>query len=117
LVEGLADYVAYEAYPDTQDAAAAPVLAEVSRHGAPGALPDDASFTPTAAQLDQSYAQAWLACRFAAKTYSAPRLAELYRQADSGSTVAEAMRSAFGVSEEQFTAAWRRYLVTLSGQR
>ncbi|MCW2803782.1 MAG: hypothetical protein JWN06_1999 [Propionibacteriaceae bacterium] len=117
LVEGLADYVAYQAYPDTRDAAAATVLAEVSRHGPPRALPDDAAFTPTAAQLDHSYAQAWLACRFAAETYSAPRLAELYRQANSGSTVAEAIRSAFGVDEEQFTAAWRRYLVTLSGQR
>ncbi len=117
VVEGFADYVAYDTYPATRPTASAALLAEVRRAGAPSALPEDREFAPTAPDLDLSYAQAWLACQFAADTYSEDKLATFYSRVDRGVPVGSAMSSVFGVDEAQFTREWQRYLVALSRDR
>jgi hypothetical protein len=110
LVEGYADYVAYDAYPRTKAAAAAAALADIRRHGPPRALPTDADFTPGSSDLGLSYARAWLACEFVADTFSALRLSAFYSEVDRGTRLGTAMKRSLGVDEREFTRAWRRYL-------
>jgi len=106
LVEGFADYVAYDAYPRTAGRAAAAVLAQVRSHGTPSGLPANAEFSPAAANLDLRYAESWLACRFLATTFSPAALDRFYAAVDSGTTVDDALRSVFGLSERDFTSSW-----------
>ena len=117
LVEGLADFVAYQAHPQTAKAAAAALLQQVSERGGPKALPADADFTPTAIDLSSSYAQSWLACRFLAQTYSPARLDRFYREVSSGTAVEQASRSVFGLSLAELTTRWSRYLESAARQR
>ena len=109
LVEGFADYVAYAAFPATADLAAAPVRAEV-RRGGPAALPSDSAFAPDAGDLERSYAEAWLACRFLAGTSAPERLDRFYLRVDAGEPVDRAMPAVFGLTSAQFLPRWRRYL-------
>lgn len=106
LVEGFADYVAYDAFPGTARLASAALLARITSHGAPSRLPSDADFSPGAADLASSYAQSWLACRYLASRFSAAALGRFYLQVDSGRSVAEALQSVFGINERAFTASW-----------
>jgi len=117
LVEGLADFVAYQAHPRTAGAAAAALLQQVAEGGGPRSLPADADFTPTATDLSTSYAESWLACRFLAETYSAARLDRFYHEVSSGAALEQAARSAFGLSVAELTARWSRYLESVARQR
>ena len=117
LVEGMADFVAYDAHPATAPAAAAALRRQVSAHGAPAALPRDDQFAPTAPDLALRYAEAWLACRFLAERYSADRLDRFYAAVSSGTDVDRALRSEFGSSVADFTRSWRSYLLNVASQR
>jgi hypothetical protein len=117
LVEGLADFVAYRAHPQTAPVAAAGLLQRVSERGGPDALPVDADFTPTATDLSSSYAESWLACRFLAETYTPTRLDRFYRQVSSGVAPEQASRSVFGLNLAELTAQWSRYLESAARQR
>lgn len=110
LVEGLADYVAYASYPQTAPTAESALLQRVRARKGPTAVPDDAQFSPTAASLSLSYAEAWTLCRFLAETYSPTRLERFYRAVSSGTSTERALRSEFGLSSAQLTARWRAYL-------
>jgi hypothetical protein len=110
LVEGLADYVAYDAYPTTATAAAAALLRQVKDRGAPTSLPADDQFSPSAPDLALAYAQAWLACRLLAEEQSPARLMRFYLATSDGTDVAVALRQETGLSAAQLTARWRRYL-------
>ena len=57
LIEGFADYVAYAAYPATESAALTPLRTRVRGGWLPGALPSEADFRASAAELDLAYAQ------------------------------------------------------------
>ena len=115
LVEGFADYVAYTAYPATADLAAAPVLAEVRRTTGPVRLPADEAFAPGARDLERTYAEAWLACRFLAQAATPELLDRFYLQVDGGVPVARAMPAVLGLTETQFATRWQRYLRSLAG--
>lgn len=117
LVEGFADYLAYQAYPRTAERAAAALLGQVSADGPPRRLPTDASFSPGATGLENAYAQSWLACRYLARTYSPTSLARFYRAVDSGDTVDAALESEFGLTERTFTARWAASLESAARQR
>ena len=110
LVEGFADYVAYDAYPTTATTAAAALLRQVKDRGAPASLPGDDQFAPSAPDLPLAYAQAWLACRLLAEEQSAARLMRFYLVASSGADVAVALQRETGLSTARLTAQWRRYL-------
>jgi hypothetical protein len=109
VVEGLADQVAYTAYPDARRAAA-PLVAQVRAGPVPRALPEDDRFHTSEAGVDLAYTEAWLACRYVAEKYSPRQLDQLYRQLDRGSTFDRAARSVLNVSADKFVADWRRYL-------
>jgi hypothetical protein len=112
LLEGFADYVAYDAYPDTATVAAAGYLARVRQQGAPQQLPRNDRFSPAAPGLNLTYAESWLACRFLADRFSAARLNHFYRAVDGGATVNGALKSEFGLSNREFLIQWGRYLRT-----
>ena len=113
-VEGLADQVAYSAYPDARPAAAAPLVAQVRAGRVPRDLPEDDRFRPSEDGVGLAYTEAWLACRYVTERYSPRQLDQLYRQLDRGSALDQAARSVLNVSAEKFVADWRRYLSSLS---
>jgi hypothetical protein len=115
LLEGFADFVAYDSYPRTAPAAAAPLLAEVRRSGAPTALPTDAQFAPGAAALPLRYAESWQFCRFLAGRYSAVALTRFYLAVDRGDSVEHALGAEFGASPAQLVALWAGTLRAAAG--
>ena len=112
-IEGLADHVAYTAYPDARQAASAPLEAQVRTGRVPRALPEDERFRASQKHIDLAYAEAWLACDYVAEKYSSRQLNQLYRQLDRGRTLDQAVRSVLNVSTEEFVEGWRRYLSSL----
>jgi hypothetical protein len=115
LVEGLADYVALRAHPGAASSAADALLHQVRTRGAPRRLPADDRFRAGATDLAVSYAEAWLACRYVAETYSPAALQRLYTALDSGVGLDQAVEDELGISTGALTAGWRRYLVRLAG--
>jgi hypothetical protein len=114
-VEGLADYVALQAHPRAGATAAEALLQRVRTRGAPLRLPADERFRAGAGDLAVGYAEAWLACRYVAETYSAAALQRLYTALDSGVGLDQAVEDELGVSTGTLTTGWRRYLVRLAG--
>lgn len=62
IEEGIADAIAFDAYPMSAEAELSRLVTGLD--GRSPRLPADADFTPRAADLDQTYALAWTACRF-----------------------------------------------------
>lgn len=116
-VEGLADWVALQAYPEAGPAVAGPLLSEVAGHGPPAALPPDAEFEVGSGRLGLAYAEAWFACRYVATSTSPDRLGRLYRELDRGRTLDQAADTALGRSAADLTAGWRGYLRAEARQR
>lgn len=114
LVEGFADYVAYDAHPLTSATAAAALLADVRAHGAPTALPADSAFSASAPGLALDYARSWLACRYLAEAYGTARLGRFYVAVDGGASVDRASESVFGLTQGQLATRWGHYLMTLA---
>jgi hypothetical protein len=116
-VEGFADYVAYQAYPQAQQPALRPLLTDVRRSGPPEKLPTDAEFRASGPDLALTYGRAWLACRYVAETSSPQRLADIYAELDRGRTLEQASKAAgFADSAAEFVAGWRHYLTVLAGR-
>ena len=100
LTEGVADYVGRPA----------PVR-PVTGLGDPGALPSDAEFTGTPAQLSAAYDRAWLFARFVADRYGPATLRRLYlRACGVGRTdVPSALREVLGQDRATVLEQWRRW--------
>jgi hypothetical protein len=113
-VEGFADYVAYQAYPEAGEAAAAPLLARVRDGNGPADLPSEERFRSGTDRIDLAYAEAWLACRYVSERFSPEGLTELYKQLDGGESLDRAARSVLGISAAEFTSGWRDYLSALA---
>ena len=109
-VEGLAEYVAYQAQP----AASAPTRQRLGRalqgQRLPAAWPDDAAFATTGPEAETVYAQAWVACAVIARDHSEQALGEFYARLDAGDTVAAAARRALHTDEASLLRAWRAEL-------
>lgn len=114
LVEGFADWVAYEVWPEEREAAVAPAVRTVLADGAPDAFPADEQFVPGTEGLEVSYALAWLSCRFIAETYSPQALNDLYDLVDGGSSFDTATRSLLGVDQNVLRMRWQDYLTEMS---
>ena len=117
LVEGFADWVAYDAYPGLHGRAAADLLEAVAADGPPAALPADQAFEPEAHRLDQAYAQAWLACRLIADVHGRSRLNALYAAVDAGTPLDRALAEELGTDLDTVTRDWRAYLTDLARSR
>ena len=110
LVEGFADWVAFDrspaAAPPTQDL----VLSDVRRHGAPQSFPADTDFRPDAADLDLTYGRAWLLCRFIADTWSGAQLVRFYAEIDAGTALPSALHDVLGIDEQTLLHRWQAWL-------
>lgn len=118
LVEGFADYIAYVNYPEGVEPAADGLLAQVKRHGPPAGLPGESDFAAGKHDLNLSYAEAWLACRYLAERFGYQKLLRFYESVDRSpdGAVSGSMRSTFGISEHEFVKGWQRYLRTAAKQ-
>ncbi len=110
LVEGFADWVAFDRIPGAAPPTEDLVLADVRRHGAPTAFPADNAFRPDASDLDLNYGRAWLLCRFIADTWSGADLVRLYAEIDAGATTARAFPDVLGVEEQALLRRWSAWL-------
>jgi hypothetical protein len=116
-VEGLAEWVALRGEAGGASFGTADLLTMVRRDGPPAALPGDEAFAAGRDQLNRAYAEAWLACRYVAETYSVADLGRLYAELDRGRSLDQASRAVLGVDAATVTAGWRRYLVQQAGAR
>ena len=83
----------------------------------PRTLPGDEAFAAGRGELNRAYAEAWLACRYVAETYSVADLGRLYAELDRGRSLDEASRAVLGVDAAALTAGWQRFLVRQAGAR
>jgi hypothetical protein len=116
-VEGLAEWVALRGEPGGASVGTADLLAAVRRDGPPAALPGDETFAAGRDELNRAYAEAWLACRYVAETYSVADLGRLYAELDRGRSLDQASQAVLGADAQTMTAGWRRYLVQQAGAR
>lgn len=114
LIEGFADYVAYAAYPATEEAALVPLRRRIRGGWLPEALPSEADFRASAGELDLAYAQSWSLCRLLAERYGAARLERFYRVVGAGTDVGAALDTEFGLSTERLVQVWRHELRRLT---
>ena len=112
--EGLAEWVSMRVRPDQRSEGTDELLARVRDDGAPRSFPADQRFEVGARNLEQAYAEAWLACRFVADQYSESQLGSFHAELARGSTLDEASQSTLHLSEAALIAEWRAYLVRLA---
>jgi hypothetical protein len=112
--EGLAEWVALQAQPGQRSEGTDEVMARVRSDGAPKSFPADRRFHVGSSNLQLSYAEAWLACRFIADEYSEAQLGRFYAELARGRTLDQASRSTLQVSETTLTEGWRDYLVRVA---
>jgi hypothetical protein len=112
--EGLAEWVSLRSSSDERSEGTDEVLERVRDEGAPRSFPADRRFQVAERDLQEAYAEAWLACRFIADQYSEVQLGRLYAELHQGASLDEASRSVLRISEEDLTAGWRDYLVRLA---
>jgi len=115
LVEGFADYVALRDVDLPTSRTAGQIARQVRASGLPDALPSTSDFDPAASHLGAVYEAAWLVCVTLADHRGEAALVDLYRQVLEGDDFAAALRSGFGWSERDLTAAWRDRLAGLTG--
>jgi hypothetical protein len=110
LVEGFADWVAFDRTPTAAPATQDLVLSDVRRHGAPQSFPADSDFRPDAADLDLTYGRAWLLCRFIADSWSAAHLVRFYAEIDDGTAMPNALHDVLGIDEQTLLHRWQTWL-------
>ena len=115
VLEGFADYVALRSVDLPVSTSASQILAQVRRDGPPRRLPGATEFGTRTPHLGATYESAWLACRLLAQEGGEPALVSFYRSVDSGTPVAVALRSSFGLTLAGFTRQWRGLLSDLAG--
>ncbi len=114
LLEGFADYVALRDVHLPFSVTAGQIIRQVRRDGPPAHLPGPTEFDTTTAYLGASYESAWLACRVLADLGGQDALVRFYRDVDDGTGVGAALESEYGISEREFTEAWRDRLLELA---
>lgn len=112
LVEGFADDIAYLGYPQGAQVSADSLLAEVKRNGPPAALPGENDFAVSHRDLNRSYAQAWLACRYLAERFGNQKLWRFYEAVDASpdGSITGPLHSVLGIDQRQFITGWQNYL-------
>ncbi|MFF9203005.1 hypothetical protein ACF1AE_14485 [Streptomyces sp. NPDC014986] len=116
LSEGFADWVGYRGGDRAPDETAPELAHAVSRGDVPDGLPtdDDFDFSGDAGRLARAYEGGWTACLLIAGRWGEERLGEFYRavgaHAGREGAVEDAMDRVLGITPEEFTARWQRYL-------
>ncbi|HWJ83388.1 MAG TPA: hypothetical protein VNS55_14210 [Nocardioides sp.] len=115
LLEGFADYVALHDTTLPFSKTAAQAIALVRRDGVPAALPSDPEFDTQASQLGTVYEEAWLVCVTLADHAGQQALVDFYDAVTAGRDLERSLRTSFGWSLADLTAAWQEKLATLAG--
>ncbi len=113
LLEGFADYVALREVRLPMTVTASRIAALVRREGAPERLPGAAEFDPSADDLEAVYESAWLACVVLAEQIGEDGLERVYRAADAGIPVTDALRES-GTDRQRLVRLWRNRLQDLA---
>ncbi|MEO6604265.1 MAG: hypothetical protein ABIN55_01505 [Aeromicrobium sp.] len=111
VVEGFADFVALHDDDAPLSLSAGQVLAEVDAGKTPKRLPDAAAFKATGPGFGAAYESAWMVFRMLGETYSDAEIISFYEDVLGGMKLDRALNKAFGLSVDQLTTDWRRYLV------
>lgn len=110
VVEGFADWVALRGDTAPLSVSAGQILTQVKTGGAPDRLPVDADFGSTQHGLGAVYESSWMIYRLLGERYGDAAVVSFYESTLRGTPTTAALRSAFGIDEQQLTAAWRTYL-------
>lgn len=102
LVEGFAEYVAYQE-DDITDATLRRVLRDIS---VPDSLPEDQDFYSDSS----NYVTSWMACRMIVEQYGEAKLITLYEAFQNTADQETNVESILGITLEQLTTQWRQYL-------
>ncbi|MBA3782491.1 MAG: hypothetical protein H0X12_11655 [Nocardioides sp.] len=113
LLEGFADYVALLTVRLPLSVTAARIAGQVRRDGPPDRLPGAEEFDPSADGLEAVYESAWLACLVLSQQIGQDGLEKVYRAADAGIAVADALGEA-GISQQRLVRLWRDRLQDLA---
>ncbi|MEJ7741944.1 MAG: hypothetical protein WKF73_04985 [Nocardioidaceae bacterium] len=114
IVEGFADYVAFEAVPMPLRFSAGSALREIGRNGYPDQLPTDTDFATTQRRL-VPYAQAWVVWRTIAEQHGEETLVDFYEaMIGHPQRLVTNLRSKLGTTEAQLTKQWLNELERLS---
>lgn len=106
VVEGFAEYVAFEAVPLPARLSAGVALREVRRNGMPRQLPTDGDFASDTSR-EVAYAQSWALCRVIARQYGEQALVAWYRaMLRAPDRLDENLRSQLGTTQEQLIQRW-----------
>lgn len=111
VVEGFADFVALHDDAASLSLSAGQVLAEVTAGKTPKRLPTAEDFASTGHGLGAVYESAWMIFRMLAETHRDTQIVAFYEDVLGGAKLDRALSKAFGLSVDQLTADWRRYLV------
>lgn len=111
VVEGFADFVALHDDVAPLSLSAGQVLADVDAGKTPKRLPGAAEFAATGYGFGAAYESAWMIFRMLGETYSDAEIISFYEDVLGGTKLDQALTKAFGLSVDQLTTNWRRYLV------
>ncbi len=111
VVEGFADFVALHDDEAPLSLSAGQILADVNAGGAPKTLPTSADFDSTGHGLGAIYESAWMIFRMLGETYGDAEIVGFYDDVLGGMPVERALDESFGLTTEQLTTNWQRYLV------
>lgn len=112
--EGLAEWVSLRLGSHQQNWQTDELFTHVRAEGAPTTLPTDDAFSGEGGELGRAYAEAWLACRYIAETYSTTKLGQWYVELERGRSVDQATGDSLGISTTELTNRWRRYVEKLA---
>ncbi len=110
VVEGFADFVALHDDEAPLSLSAGQILAEVNADKAPKRLPTSADFGSTSHGLGAVYESAWMIFRMLSETYDDGEIVGFYEDVLGGMPLERALDRSFGLSTEQLTTDWKRYL-------
>jgi hypothetical protein len=111
VVEGFADFVALHDDKAPLSLSAGQVLREVKADKTPKRLPTSADFASTSHGLGAVYESAWMIFRMLGETHSDAEIVAFYDKVLGGTPLARALSTSFGLTVDQLTADWQRYLV------
>jgi hypothetical protein len=113
LVEGYADWIAYDTHPAGREPAEESLRDAVRDRGAPSDWPSEDDFAPGAADVDLAYDLAWTAARSIAMAYGDDALHRFYAAVDDGASLAEAAVT-IGATERKLLRRWAADLEQLA---
>lgn len=110
VFEGFADWVALHEDRAGLTVSAGQILRQVARDGAPRQLPDRDEFAASRDDLGAVYEGAWMVFRMLSERYSDAKIIAFYRAVLEGTDVDTAAQKQFGLTVQNITEQWRRYL-------